>query len=526
MQHIRSIPFHQTKAFSTIFLDYIGKSASLEKFYKDYPSEENFLKAIQNKTFPTKKREILVKSLYAQYEGLAISEVLRKNIEDLRLPNTFTVTTAHQPNIFFGQLYFVYKILTTIKLAARLKEKFPAYNFVPVYWMGSEDHDFEEISHFRLFGKTYRWETSQKGAVGRMCPHEIKEIFQSLPEKVPSFEEAYLQQPTLAKATAYAVNQFFGEKGLVVINGDDATLKKNLIRVFQNELLYQKSGEIVREDSQKLEQLGYKAQVNPRNINLFYLDENLRERIELVDGKYRVVNTDLYFSEKDILQMAEERPEVFSPNAVLRPVYQEACLPNLAYVGGPGELAYWLQLKNTFEYHQKHSVDDLQYPILFPRMFALMLQKNQHQKIEKLHLGIEDLFLDEISLKKYFVEKNTSHDFRLHSELEAIRSTFRAIQQKAQTIDKSLEGSVAAEEQKVLKSIESLEKRLQKAEERNQETQITQVLGLKEKLFPNGNLQERTDNFLNFQLNYPNWFEELASFIEPFDFQFQVFELS
>jgi len=521
MQLLKSIPFAETKAFSKIFLDYIHINQSLKEFYGSSPTLENFEEAIQNKNFPETKRKTLQKAIGEQYKGLTISENVAKNIELLGEGNTFTITTAHQPLIFFGELYFVYKILTTIKLTEELKAKYPDYNFVPVYWMGSEDHDFAEISHFRLFGKQYQWQTSQKGAVGRMNPQDMQTLFQELPEKIELFEKAYTQFDSLAKATQFAVNELFGEKGVVVINGDDTHLKKNLVSVLQNELTAQKSGEIVREASEKLENLGYKAQVNPRDINLFYLENDIRERIEHTNGKYHVVNTDLSFSEEEILKKAAESPEKFSPNAVLRPIYQELCIPNLAYVGGPGEIAYWLQLKNVFEHH-KESNSYLQYPILFPRTFSLMLQANQQQKIDKLGLTIEDLFQDETSLKKYFVEKNTTHDFHLTKEIESFKEVFRQIQQKAQSIDKSLEGAIAAEEQKVSKSLESLEKRLQKAEERNQELQISQVLGIKEKLFPNGGLQERTDNFLNFYLNNPQWLDNLYDLINPSDFRFQV----
>ncbi|KOY85686.1 bacillithiol biosynthesis cysteine-adding enzyme BshC [bacterium 336/3] len=525
MQRIKGIPFSETKAFSKIFLDYITQQDSLKEFYQYSPTIESFGEILKKKQFSDAQRNNLQIALKEQYKNLKISEKTQKNIELLQDAKTFTVATAHQPLIFFGELYFVYKILTTIKLANSLKEKFPEYNFVPVYWMGSEDHDFAEISHFRLFGKKYQWETTQKGAVGRMNLQGIESLLQELPEKIELFETAYTKNISLAKATQWAVNELFGDKGIVVIDGDDTTLKKNLIPILQNELRTQKSGQIVQEVSGKLENLGYKAQVNPRNINLFYLDEDLRERIEFVDGKYHVVNTDLYFSEHDILQIAEETPEMFSPNAVLRPVYQELSIPNLGYVGGPGEIAYWLQLKNVFKYFETQGADNLQYPILFSRTFALMVQGNQQQKIEKLGLTIEDLFLDEISLKKYFVEKNSTNDFHLNQEMEEFKEVFKKIQQKAQQIDKSLEGAIAAEEQKTLKSLDNLEKRLQKAEERNQETQVTQVLGIKEKLFPNGALQERTDNFLNFYLNDSQWLDNVYHLINPWDFNFQVIGL-
>src|SRR5699024_1121789 len=148
-----------------------------------------------------------------QYKGLPIKAPVQENIESLKQANTFTVTTGHQLNIFTGPLYFIYKIITVINTSKVLAKEYPDCRFVPVYWMASEDHDFEEINHFNLFGKTYRWETSQKGPVGRFSTESIQAVLDDLPEKVPLFENAYQEGKTLAAATRHYVHELFGAEG-------------------------------------------------------------------------------------------------------------------------------------------------------------------------------------------------------------------------------------------------------------------------------------------------------------------------
>lgn len=523
LKNIETYSLQEIPFFSSIFLDYIFGNAHLQEFYTLKPNLESFEKALSNKIFPQENRLILQDAFQRQYQAIEKSQQVIENIQALSQPNTFAVTTAHQPSIFFGELYFVFKTLSTIRLAEVLQAKYPEFRFVPIFWLGSEDHDFAEISHFRLFGKTYHWKHHEQGAVGRMNPQSLQELLQEMPEKEPIFEVAY-QQATLAKATQFALNAFFGEKGLLVLDADDKELKKLFIPAIQDELFAQKAFEIVSQKNEKLNKLGYKAQATPREINLFYLENQLRKRIVRTDTCFEVLDTDNKFSATEIETELQENPEKFSPNALLRPLYQETILPNLAYIGGPGELAYWLQLKDVFGYFTSQ-IPHLQMPILMPRFFGAILQKNQLEKMQKLHIKFSDLWQEPDLLRKNYVVQHTDKELDLSEEKKNLEIVFEQIKTKAMQIDKSLEGSVAAEYQKTLKTIENIEKRIQKAEERNQETQIAQILALREKLFPENSLQERKDNFLNFHLNYPSFLEDLYQLIQPFQFAFQVLEI-
>lgn len=512
----QTIPLHNIQAFSKTFLDYIAGDSKLSPFYGSVPKIESFEIQMKSKAFSGEKRKVLFDSLNDQYKGFNISEEISGNIKSLLKETTYTVTTGHQLNIFGGPLYFIYKIITTINTAKELNKKYPDAHFVPVFWMASEDHDFEEVNHFNFFGKSWKWETSQKGAVGRFTLDGMDVLLKSLPEKSALFEKAYREHKTLSAATRYFVNELFGTDGLVIIDADDKILKKQFSEIVKDELLNKSSYTKVQKTSTQLEELGYEAQVHARELNLFYLENGLRERIIPVGNNYKVNNTDLVFSERDILEKVETEPEKFSPNVILRPVYQESILPNLAYIGGPAEVGYWLQLKQVFEHHK------ISFPILMPRNFALYVNKGSLSKIFKLSLEVQDFFQKEDQLKNNYLMKIAGTAFKLDEEQERTKELFLRIKNKASLIDKSMEATVLAELQKSIKILEELEKRLKKAEERKNETVITQLLSVKEKLFPGGSLQERSDNFLSFYLNDTNFINKIKRAFDPFNYSFYL----
>ncbi len=506
------LEFEQTGGFSPLFLDYLSKKLSISPFYNQFPDMEGFSKILKERKFDLSKRKTLVNRLQKQYEGLI-------NIPDfsqLLSENCFTVTTGHQLNIFTGPLYVIYKIVSTINLAKHLKTHFPDYNFVPVYWMASEDHDFEEINHFNLFNKTYSWSTEQKGAVGRMNCNEITTILDEIPEKVACFENAYRKSKNLSQAVLTYMHDLFGAKGLVCLDADDASLKAEFASIIKDEIIGGNSLNQVEKATENIEKLGYKTQVKAREINFFYLENGLRERIVKEGNQYQVLNTNLSFSEKEITELVDSNPERFSPNVILRPVYQEIILPNIAYLGGPAEVIYWLQLKGVFDQF------GVQFPIVMPRNFAMYINEATKKRMDKLGLTIAELWDDEQDLKKNYIAKNAENQFNISFEITELSLVFDNILAKATPIDKTLEGVVLAEKQKTINAIEALEKRIKKAEERTYETGINQLIGVKNKLFPNGSPQERSDNFLNFYLNNPEFINQVSNIFDPLDFKFNV----
>ena len=513
---LSKIPFADTHSFSKAFLDYIGGEEVLKPFYTALPNLENFGKQLENRNFPTAHRSVLADTLNKQYQGLEISELTGKNIEALKDEKTFTITTGHQLNIFTGPLYFIYKIVTVITACKTLKATYPDCHFVPVYWMASEDHDFEEISHFRFNGKKYSWQTEQTGAVGRFNPKELRSIFGEIISIPVFFQEAYLKHKSLAEAVRYYVNALFGEQGLVVIDADDHDFKTLLKPVIEDDLFKGNANRLVTETSEKLDIAGYKAQVFPREINFFYLKEDIRSRIVKEGAQYQVLDTEITFGKEELQAEVAQYPERFSPNVVLRPLYQELLLPNLAYVGGPSELVYWLQLKEVFTHF------NTSFPLLMPRNFAGVVTPNIMTKIEKEGLSFTEIFEDEQHLVNRKVKANTANELSLEEELQRINSVFDQVLNQASEVDRTLEQMVAAERKRAQNSIRKVEKKILKAEKRNQETLVNRIYAIKESLFPGGAPQERKDNFLNFYIPDNQFVDNCLEAFDAFDYRFHL----
>ncbi|SDL73509.1 bacillithiol biosynthesis cysteine-adding enzyme BshC [Siphonobacter aquaeclarae] len=510
---VSCIPLAATRQFSSLFLNFISGDETLKPFYGEFPNLDGFRRQLEIKQLDPERRRTLVSVLEKQYAGLENQPDIRSLLDE----KTFTVTTGHQLNLFTGPLYVIFKLVSTINLAKRLSREFPEHRFVPVYWMATEDHDFDEINHFRLSGKTYTWNTSQTGAVGRMDPSGLKALFEEIPERLPLFEKAYSEQKTLADAVRFYMHELFGAEGLICLDADDRDLKASFRSVIEDDIRHHTAQRLVAECG--LDALGYKQQVTPRDINFFYLKDGLRERLIPADGGVQVNDTKIHFSDAEVRDLLEQTPEVFSPNVILRPLYQEMILPNLAYLGGPGELAYWLQLKPVFDHY------GVPYPVLMPRNFAMVLSAATRRRISNLDLSAEELFQDETHLRRKYVEKHAEYSLDIHPELGQILKSLEGIREKAARINPTLDGHIKAEEQKVKNWAERLERRLFASESQNQETAIRQLSELKAYLFPGGGLQERTDNFLNFSLADPAFIPKLLETFDPFRYEFYLLEV-
>lgn len=497
------IPFSETGYFSKIVNDYLEESEKIKPFYQYSPELGSFSEVIKNKQFSKESREVLVASLIKQYENGKLNlknfDAVSTNIYALNDPNTFTITTGHQLCLFTGPLYFIYKIVSVINLCKRLKELHPKKNFVPIYWMATEDHDFAEVNHFFYQGERISWDTEQKGAVGRMNLDGLDSVFKLFEKSLEDysgnaenlkklFRDSYLKNNTLAAATRYLVNQLFSDQGLVVLDGDDHFLKVEFSSVMKDELLNEISSKLVGDTSQKLGK-SYKIQVNPREINLFYLQENARNRIVKDGETYKINDTELVFSEVELLRELELHPENFSPNVLLRPIYQECILPNLAYIGGGGELAYWFQLKSSFVHF------DIPMPMLLLRNSVMYMNSKQHKCFKNLNLSLEQLFIRKGDLIKKWVIDSASEDLLLSKEKEKLNKLFDNMIDKMQAIDASLTEHTKASKAKQLKALNSISDKLIRTKRKQSETATNQISYLKDKLFPNEGLQERRDNF-------------------------------
>ena len=526
------IAYRNTNYFSDLMLDYLEEKENLRKFYGQFPKLENFKTQIEQKksSFSAEHRKVLVQALQQQYQHIEASALTQKNIVALGEPNTFTVTTGHQLNLFTGPLYFLYKIISAINLAEELKANYPDHHFVPVYWMASEDHDFEEINYFNFKDQKVQWSSDQTGAVGKFNTNGLAEVLKEFQphlnesdaaeEIVELFEKAYIKHNTLTEATRYIANQLFAEYGLVIVDGDDKALKTLFQPFIKEELLQQTSSEKVASSAENLAAEGYKIQVNPREINLFYLAEGIRERIIKDDEYYIVHETDLRFTEAEILEELENYPERFSPNVIMRPLYQEAILPNLCYIGGGGEMAYWFELKNYFESQQ------IPFPVLLLRNSALLVSAKQKKKIENLGVSVEDLFLKQSDLRTKRTQEISEIDIDFSKQKQHLEKQFKDLYTLAEKTDKSFVGAVAAQEQKQINGLEHLEKRLLKAQKRKLKDELERLTNLQDQLFPNHSLQERNRNFSEFYEIYgKDLIQQLKQELKPLQQEFSIIYL-
>ncbi|MFM2138487.1 MAG: hypothetical protein RJA57_794 [Bacteroidota bacterium] len=497
------IPYRQTGVFDPLVLDYIDGSEALRSFHGPLPSITGMREAIRSRGAVPIDRALLVHELERQYAGIPLNEKVSANIRSLMSDKTFTVTAAHQNNLFTGPLYVIYKIIHAIRLADRLQELLPEYHFVPVFYVGSEDADLAELGTAWVDGQQWTWEPRQSGAVGRMVVDEalltlIDGIAGTLGVQpygrdiIDRLRTAYVPGRTIAEATFRLIHSLFADRGLVVLLPDQSAFKRTLVPLFREELMEGRSASLVKATTDRLTAAGYKAQAQPRAINLFYLLEGIRERIESDGNKFRIPGTGLQFSAADLLRDLDEHPERFSPNVILRPLFQCSILPDIAFVGGGGELAYWLQLKELFDRH------GVPFPVLLLRNSFLLIGRTWQHRIEGTGFAPEEFFNPMPELARRMVLRDSAHELGIQKRLDEINALYDAALHQAGAVDSTLQPHVQALRQQAINGIQGFGKKLIRAEQRKFAVQQRQLRSVYDQLFPGGGLQERRDNFTSY----------------------------
>lgn len=511
----KHIPYRATGVFTPLVNDYIESKGTAQSFVNYTPNLEGVKNAIeQRKKYPT-NRKVLVQVLQKQYKELAVKttsnssivyEAVNANVALLEKDNTFVITTAHQPNLFTGPLYFFYKIIHAIQLAAVYKKEFPEYNFVPVYYMGSEDADIDEVGSFNIGGVSQQWNTKQTGAIGRMKVDDgLLQLLQNIEgywsvkpagkEALSILKEAYQKGYTIIEATLYLVHAYFGKYGLVVVQPDEVNLKSLFTKIMEQELTTQFSNKAIQPALTKLK-AEYHVQSEGRDINLFYLKEGIRARIEKQGEQFIIVDTNITFTQEQILEELKQYPERFSPNVILRGLYQETILPGIVFVGGGGELAYWMELKSVFEAATVH------YPVLQLRNSFLFIKEKPLNQWSSLDFQMDDLFKSTLDLEIEFVKKQAKENLALTKHIDSLNKLYGSIQEDVIKIDASLGDHALNLSIQAQKKLALLEKKMIRAEKRKQHTSLSRIHHIKAELFPNNNLQERVENFVEWVGEY------------------------
>jgi bacillithiol biosynthesis cysteine-adding enzyme BshC len=516
----------QTNLFTEQQNQLVYQQDELLSFIGHTFSKENFRHQLKEKgtNYTQEIRHLVAEHISQSYVNRSCSDKLRNNITAFSKDTTFTITTGHQLSLFTGPMFTIYKIMHVIRLTEELTKEYPEYTFVPVFWMASEDHDFEEVQATTIFNKTIAWNSEQQGPVGRFLlndfaalKNEVLSFFTNHPDsEVVALLDAYTGD-NYGEATCNIFHALFESYGLVIVDGDNATLKSLFRPVLEKELKEQFSHDAVMKTNTQLEKEGLKLQVTARELNLFYIEDQFRERILHLEDSFFIEGKGK-FSVEQMMDELKTHPERFSPNVILRPIYQETILPNLCYVGGVGELSYWLQLKGVFQ------AVSLTYPLIQARTSMLWIDPATSKKMHKTEIVLEDLFKDIHVVKSHFLHMLAADDLDFETVEGVVKQLKTMLLEKVMQVDSNMESFAQAEMVKLEKQISFIKEKLTKTVKQKHDAVFLSIDQIFERLFPKGGLQERVLNLFSLCPDgnvYPR-LKQIHELINPFDSDFCV----
>jgi len=526
MYTIQKISFEDVPQFSDRDKAYQRQDSRLQELIEHTPDLTAISKVVEARRAADIDRSLLVEVLTDQYKKMPSSPAVLANIQRLGDQDTYTVITAHQPSILTGPLYYIYKIASAISLAQKLTKQDLGISVVPVFITGGEDHDFDEIATMHLFNQDFTWETNQIGATGRMTLDGIDQVLNTVQEKLGDsehaqglkkiFQTSYEQAETYGQFMVILTNELFKDYGLIVANMDDRRYKDVLLPYVLRDLADKDSQRCVEQDQKILETQGFKSQAHAREVNIFWHDGDRHRVVPVSEDTYRI-GEDIY-TQSALTDLLKSDPNNISPNVVLRPIYQELIFPNLAYIGGGGELAYWLERRSLFAQWA------LPFPMLIRRDSMHIIDKKTVKLVQGAGLDIIQFFDREDRVLEAYTRSLSSEEINLQEEKTALSDLFDKISEKLATIDPTLKKTALGEGSKGVKSLDYLESKMLKAEKSKHEIQLNRVRKAKQKLWPgNNSLQERYDNFIPYYLKHGKaWIDEIISVADPLDKSMKV----
>jgi len=544
-----TLSYNSLPDYNDLFLDYIDDFDKLKKYYKyDYRDDNEFLNALIKKKNTYLKdseftREALCSVLTTQNKFFNSSQKTYENIELLKSSNTFAIVTGQQVGILSGPLYTILKALNAVQLANKLNLKFKDYNFVPVFWLEAEDHDFLEINNINLltkdnevknisyFGTEGEQEKYLKPTGTILIDEKMEEFVQQIKNNIPAtdFTEALLDYINrsykiginLKTAFARFINYLLKDEGLIFIDPSERDLKKPLISLFKKELsTYPALCEKVIHSSAEIER-EYDPVIKPKPINLFYTHNDNRYLIEPRESEtYGLKNSRQKFSKDELLLTLNTNPELFSPNVLLRPVVQDTILPTIAYIGGPSEISYFAQVKDAYEFYE------VPMPVIYPRTSVTILEKRVKTFLEKNKLKLLDLYHPKDTARRMvekFSEVNIEEIFSGYAdELTAISYQFK---QKLESVDKNLVNTFDKKEQQFRDGVNVLKDKFLTSYLNQNEAVTKQLYKILSLVFPDNILQERSLNIIYFINKYGlDFIQHLKDNINVEVFEHQLIE--
>jgi bacillithiol biosynthesis cysteine-adding enzyme BshC len=531
--------------YSGLFLDFIAGAPGVRPFYPlGFKENSAFETILREQQEHPRDRKTVAAVLREQNERFGASPRTMQNIAALENPATYAVVTGQQVGLFGGPFYTVLKTLTTIRLAARLQEKYPLFTFVPVFWLEGEDHDFEEMHYAQVpdaNGTPVRIEylpggvlpDRNPGPVGEMRfdaslattldalkaqlqPTEFTEVLMA------SIRECYAEGTSFNEAFARWVNRLFPDDGLVFISANNPSLKKLLSPLFLREITeFPASSQIVIEQSAELEKT-YHAQVKPKSINLFLFHKGGRYSIEPRENDFSLRGTRHFLTPEELAQIARETPELLSPNVILRPLVQDTLLPTVAYVAGPSEIAYHAQITPLYAHF------GIPQPVLFPRASATIVEERVHRVLEKYSLEIQELYGDPSLLTTRVLEQisEIKLDDLFERTTKGIQTQLNELRFGLKELDPTLLGALDNSSGKIEGSLNQLKEKSIAAQKKRNETAVRQIERAMASILPGGTLQERQISVVYFLNKYgPDFMKWLAGEVDIMGYQHQVLSL-
>lgn len=537
-----NIDYNQIPGMSDLFIDYINNFEKVKNYYeinfRDENSYEDIFRKISNENGPQ-----LYEIIKNQYRNFEISDKTKSNLELLKKENTIAVITGQQLGLMGGPLYTIYKIFTAVKLSEYLNEKYKKYNFIPVFWMAGDDHDFEEISNVKILNNQNEVDTilynneSQNnenlGSVGSLKfsdnIYDFKEkIFSTLRDtefitELKTFiDEVLNRELTIAESFIKLIFKIFDETGLVIFNPQDKEVKKLLVPIFKKELTnFKIHNKDILLTSVDLDE-NYHSQVKVKPINIFLSDETGRHLIEPAEDEFRLKGKRKKITTNELFNLLDEKPECFSPNVLLRPICEDFLFPTGFYVAGPGETNYYAQAIPLYKHF------NIQHPFVFPRASATIIESNIAKILMKYNLSTQQFFGDFQKLKDEILNRVSDNSVEqiFSNSSKNIENELNQLSNLLETIDKTLSDSTKNSSDKILNQLEILKTKALKLQETKFDATIRQIKKAKNSIYPNDNLQERELGILNFLNKYGfDFFDWLYNELNIHEYKHQILEL-